>query len=201
MKKLLFIVTFLLFSRGLRSQDKDLLEQILQVNSAASSFESNLCETVIKSGEESKREGMLYFIKPDKFAAMFNDSRYMISNADRLKMNIGLFHGKFRLRKTGMMRSLSNIFLYGFQGRCVDLATENDYSIETKETDQYQQVTFNNNRRSIIGIGYRQVIYKFEKDTLKLKEIYLVDNKGTVNAYSISNVQYDVEVDPQRFEF
>ena len=185
----------------MHAQDNALLEQILQVNSAIKSFESDLCETVLKSGERSERQGKLYFVKPGQFAAMFNDGKYMITNADRLKMDIGMFHGKFKLRKGGMMRSLSNIFLYGFQGRCKDLSEENNYALETKEVDQYQQVIFTNKKRSIIGIGYKQVIYKFEKDSLKLKEIYLVDNRGTINSYTISNVKYDVTVDQKIFVF
>lgn len=99
-----------------------------------------------------------------------------------------------------MLRSLSNIFLYGFQGKCEDLAKENNYSINIDEVNGYQQVTFTNNRRRILGIGFKQVVYKFEKDSLKLREITLFDTNGTVDIYTISNVKYDVTVDSRHFD-
>ena len=46
----------------------------------------------------------------------------MIVNEKKIKMDIGIFHGTFRLRDGGRMQSLTNIFLYGFQGRIQDLA-------------------------------------------------------------------------------
>ena len=100
-----------------------------------------------------------------------------------------------------MLRSLSNIFLYGFQGRCQDLADENDFNLSIQELDQFQQVTLTNKKRILLGLGYKKVVLKFEKESLKLKEISLTDNKDTVNTYTISNVKYNVKVDPKKFEF
>ena len=200
MKKFAVLLASLLFSVVLYAQDKTILEQILQVNSAAKSFESDLRNTTIKKNKEIVQDGKLYFVRPNKFAALFTKDSYMIANANKLKIDIGMFHGSFTMRKSGMLRSLSNIFLYGFQGQCEDLAKENNYSISIKEADGYQQVTFTNNRQRIIGIGFKQVIYKFEKDSLKLREITLFDTNGTIDIYTISNVKYDVTVDSRHFD-
>lgn len=200
MKKLAILLASLLFSVVLCAQDNAVLEQILQINSAAKSFESDLRNTTIKPNKEIVQDGKLYFVRPDKFAALFAKDSYMISNANKLKIDIGMFHGSFTMRKNGMLRSLSNIFLYGFQGKCEDLAKENNYSISTKEIDGFQQVTFTNNRRRILGVGFKQIIYKFEKDSLKLREITLFDTNGTVDIYTISNVKYDVTVDSSHFD-
>ena len=199
MMKHLLLFAFLLLSVGMHAQNDNILERILQVNSSASSFESDLCNTTTKHGNTTVQNGILYFVKPDKFAALFTAESYMIANANKLKIDIGLFHGKFTMRKNGILRSLSNIFLYGFQGRCRDLAEENNYSICLKETGQCCHVTFTNNRRNILGIGFKQVIFRFEKESLKLLEIVLIDTTGTIDSYAISNVKYNVEVDPNKF--
>ena len=199
-KSTLFIVLFLL-STGLRAQDYTLLQQILEVNSAAQSFESDLRNTMHKKGQSNTQDGRLYFVKPNKFAALFYNGNYMVVNENRLKMDIGMFHGSFKLKKSGMMRSLSNIFLYGFQGRCKDLAEENDYDMEIKENGAFQQVTFTSKNQGFLGIGYKQVVFKFEKETLKLREIILYDSRDTEDSSSISNVQYNVPIDSSRFSF
>ena len=200
MKKHLFIIALMLISIGLHAQDHALLEQIRQVNSAAKSFESDLHETVVSSDSRDEYDGKLYFFKPDKFTALLSTDRYLICNADHLNINFGLFHGKFKLRR-GMLRSLCNIFLYGFQGRCQDLAEENDFNLSIQEIGQFQQVTLTNKKRILLGLGYKKVVLKFEKESLKLKEISLTDNKDTVNTYTISNVKYNVKVEPSLFEF
>ena len=199
MKKLLLVIALFLLSLGAQGQDNTLLQQILEVNSAATSFESDLRNTMHKKGQSNTQDGKLYFVKPDKFAALFFNGRYMVVNVDRLRMDIGMFHGSFKLKKNGMMRSLSNIFLYGFQGRCKDLAEENDYDMDLKEVGAFQQVTFTNKKHSLLGIGYKQVIFKFEKETLKLREIILIDNRDTEDSYSISDVQYNVKIDDKKF--
>lgn len=199
MKKLLLVIALFLLSLGAQAQDNTLLQQILEVNSAATSFESDLRNTMHKKGQSNTQDGKLYFVKPDKFAALFFNGRYMVVNVDRLRMDIGMFHGSFKLKKNGMMRSLSNIFLYGFQGRCKDLAEENDYDMDLKEVGAFQQVTFTNKKHSLLGIGYKQVIFKFEKETLKLREIILIDNRDTEDSYSISDVQYNVKIDDKKF--
>ena len=200
-KKTILILAALLCSIGLKAQDDELLEQIRLVNSGFTSFESDLFNKVDKPSKQFEQEGKLYYIKPGCFAAVFTSGRYMIANDNRLSMNIGKFHGKFRLRKSGMLRSLSNIFLYGFQGRCKDLAEENDYSVKVHETGPYYQITCTNNNRVIFGFGFKQVIFKYFKDSLKLKEIILVEDEDAKSVYTISDVKYDVKIDSKRFEF
>ena len=53
----------------------------------------------------------------------------------------------------------------------------------------------------MIGIGYKQVVFKYHADSLLLKEIVLFDFNGNQDTYTISNVQYDVPIDPKTFSF
>ena len=124
----------------------------------------------------------------------------MVVNEKKINMDIGLFNGVFRLKDGGMMQSLSNIFLYGFQGRIQDLADENGYNLSTKTEGDFHVVTGTIKKKKLIGIGYEQVVFKYFKDSLLLKEIVLYDYSGNEDIYTISNVKYDVNVDPDIFK-
>jgi outer membrane lipoprotein-sorting protein len=116
-------------------------------------------------------------------------------------MDIGIFHGTFRLRDGGRMQSLTNIFLYGFQGRIQDLANENNYSLTTKTEGGYHIVTGTTNKKRLIGIGYKQVVFKYQVNDLMLKEIVLLDYSDNKDTYTVSNVKYNVAIDKKKFQF
>ena len=201
MKKALILFTAILFALQLQAQDVALLNQIKAVNSRITSFEADLSNTMVKPSKTTSQQGKLYFVAPKEFAALFSEDSYMIVNEKKIKMDIGLFHGTFKLRDGGMMESLSNIFLYGFQGRIQDLADENNYALTTKTEGGYHIITGTVKKKKLIGIGYKQVVFKYHVDSLLLKEIVLYDYSGNVDTYTISNIKYNVTVDRQRFQF
>lgn len=200
MKKLLTLLTFTLLAFFLQAQDFNLLQRIKAAGDNVKSFESQVANNTERKGKLVRSQiGRLYSVSPNEFAALFETGRYMIVNEKHIKVDIGMFHGTFKFKEGGMMRSLSNIFLYGFQGQCQKLAEENDYSIDIK-TNEYYTVTFTNNKTNLLGISYQKVIYKFNKSGLLLKEIILFDSRGTCDTYTISNPRYNVEIDPDKFK-
>jgi outer membrane lipoprotein-sorting protein len=201
MKKLLSILAVLFLAFQLQAQDVALLNSIRATNGKIKSFEADLANTLVKPKKTVKQEGKLYFVSPYEFAAIFTTGKYMIVNEKKINMEIGLFSGTYKLRDGGMMQSLANIFLYGFQGKTQDLANENGYNLTTKTEDGYHIVTGTIKKKKLIGIGYKQVVFKYHTDSLLLKEIVLFDYSGNMDVYTISNVKYDIAVDPSRFEF
>ena len=201
MKKLILIISICLMAFQLQAQDIALLNSIKETNSKIKTFEADLANTLVKPKKTNSQQGKLYFVAPYEFAALFTTGKYMITNEKRIKMDIGLFSGTYRLRDGGMMQSLSNIFLYGFQGRIQQLADENGYSLSTKTEGDYHIVTGTIKKKKLIGIGYKTVVFIYHTDNLLLKEIVLYDYSGNVDTYTISNVKYDVPVDQNRFEF
>ena len=125
----------------------------------------------------------------------------MIVNKEKTKMDIGLFHGTFKLKEGGLMCGLSRIFLYGFQGRCQDLANENGYTLDTKTEGDCYVVTGTIKKKKLIGIGYKNVVFKYFTDSLLLKEIVVYDYSGNKDTYTISNVKYNISIDRKRFQF
>ena len=201
MKKVIILLTAVLFALQMQAQDVDLLNRIKAVNGKISSFEADLKNTLVKPKKTTTQEGTLYFVKPYEFAAMFTTGNYMIVNKEKTKMDIGLFHGTFKLKEGGMMSGLSRIFLYGFQGRCQDLANENGYNLTTKKEGDFYVVTGTIKKKKLIGIGYKQVVFKYFTDSLLLKEIVLYDYSGNKDSYVISNVKYDIPIDKKTFQF
>lgn len=200
MKKAGLILVMLAISIAVLAQGTTVIEQIRQTNGALHSFDADLTNILQKADKKNVQKGKLYFVATDRFSALFDTGKYMIVNEKQLKINIGLFHGKFKLRDGGMMRSLSNIFLYGFQGRCQDLADEENYALQVKETNTLHQVVCTSRKKSFFGIGYKTVIFNYEKNSFLLKEIVLIDTNGNIDTYAISNVKYNVAIDPKCFD-
>lgn len=200
MKKALAIMAFILIAIQLQAQDLDLLNRIKAINGQVKTFEASLTNTLIKSKKTTSQQGKLYFVAPNEFAATF-DNEYMIVNENKINMDMGMFDGTYRLRDGGILQSLCHVFLYGFQGRLQDLADENGYSLSTKTEKGYHVVTGTIIRKKLIGIGYKQVVFKYHADSLLLKEIVLCDYSGNLDIYSINSVKYDVAVDKEKFQF
>ena len=187
----------------LYGQDMDiaLLSRIKAANGAIKTFEADLDEIMVKPKKTITREGMIYFVSPKEFAALFSDGSYMIVNEKKIKMDIGSLHGTFKLRDGGMMQSIGNIFLYAFQGRVEDLFNENEFNYTTKTEDRLHIITGTITRKNFFGLGYKKVVIKYQTDDLLFKEIVLYDYSGNKDTYTISNVKYDVPVDKKTFQF
>ena len=201
MKKTIILLTAILFALQMQAQDAMLLNRIREVNGKVKSFESDLANTMVKPKKTTSQNGKLYFAKPNEFSAKFTTGNYMIVNAQKIKMDIGMFHGTFRLKEGGMMQGLSRIFLYGFQGRIQDLANENGYTVSTKTEGEFHVVTGTAKKKPLFGVGYKTVVFKYFTDSLLLKEIVLYDYSGNKDSYVISNVKYDVAIDKKTFQF
>ncbi|MCR5659072.1 MAG: hypothetical protein K6G25_07075 [Bacteroidales bacterium] len=201
MKKTIILLTAILFALQMQAQDAMLLNRIREVNGKVKSFESDLANTMVKPKKTTSQNGKLYFVSPYEFSAKFTTGNYMIVNAQKIKMDIGMFHGTFKLKDGGMMQGLSRIFLYGFQGRIQDLANENGYTISTKTEGEFHIVTGTAKKKPLFGVGYKTVVFKYFTDSLLLKEIVLYDYSGNKDSYVISNVKYDIPVDKKTFQF
>ena len=201
MKKTIILLTAILFALQMQAQDAMLLNRIRKVNGKVKSFESDLANTMVKPKKTTAQNGKLYFVSPNEFSAKFTTGNYMIVNAQKIKMDIGMFHGTFRLKEGGMMQGLSHIFLYGFQGRIQDLANENGYTLSTKTEGEFHVVTGTAKKKPLFGVGYKTVVFKYFTDSLLLKEIVLYDYSGNKDSYVISNVKYDVTIDKKMFQF
>lgn len=201
MKKAFIVITAFLLSMHLYGQDIAMLSRIKAANGTIKTFEADINETMVKPKTTINREGKIYFVSPKEFATHFSDGSCMIGNEKKIKMDIGRLHGTFKLKDGGMMRSISNIFLYAFQGRIEDLFDENGYNFTTKTEDGLHIITGTIIRKNFFGLGYKKVVIKYQTEDLLFKEIVLYDYSGNEDTYTLSNFKYDVDIDEKTFQF
>ena len=199
MKKVLVFLTVIFFSMPMRAQNLTLLDSIKNVNANVMTLEANVHNHTKKTDRTIEKDGDFYYSFSDKFSAVFKNDNYMIVNGNHIKVDIGIFHGSFRMWN-GPIRSLTRAFLYGLQGRCQDLAEENNFSLRMESDNNYHQVIFTTKKKILIGIGLKQAIFRYDINSLLLKEIVLIDYKGSIDTYTLENEKYNAKIKEGIFE-
>lgn len=185
--------------RQVDAQDALVLQRILEASHGIENVKSDLHQSRNKKGEVNERDGVFYYSATDKFAALLDDGQYMVINGDYANMDIGVFHEKVKMRR-GPIRSLSQVFLYAFQGRCAELAENNNFNLDIKTTKKFHVITMTTKKKLLIGFGLRQVVLKFSISDMLVKEISITDYRGTTNTFTLLRPQYNVSFDPSVFD-
>ena len=199
MKHALILLTITLFSLSLKAQDLDILDNIYAKGNAIFSIEARISKVLQRKDTTIVQKGDFFYVSPDKVSALFDNGNYMIINGNRMSIDIGVFHGKFKLNRNKTMRSISRIFLYGIQGRCMDFLEESGYTMETSQKDGMQIVHFTTKKKHFLGLGYRIVIFKYDLTELLLRELVLIDYNNFIDTFTISNPKYNVTINEKRF--
>ena len=198
MKKLLVLFTTILLVAQMHAQDPVLLDSIKSANAKVITLEANIHNHTKKTDKTIIKDGVFHYSFPDKFSAVFEKDTYMIVNGNHIKVDIGMFHGTFRMFN-GPIRSLTRAFLYALQGRCQDLADENNFSLRTESDEHFHTVYFTTKKKILIGIGLKQAIFRYDSKSLLLKEIVLIDYKNTIDTYTLENEKYNPKIDESVF--
>ena len=199
MKHAFALLTLTLFVLSLKAQDLGILDSIYAKGIAITSVEAHLEKELKKKDTTIVQSGKIYFVSPDKVSALFDDGNYMIINGNRMTIDIGIFHGRYKLSRNKIMRSISRIFLYGLQGRCQDFLNESGYTMETCQKDGMQIVQFTTKKKHFLGLGYRVVIFKYNLKDLLFCELVLIDYNDFVDTFVISEPKYDVTISEEKF--
>ena len=193
MKKVIVLLTTILFVLQMQAQKLPLLDSIKSANANVITLEADIHNHTKKTDKTIEKDGTFYYSFSDKFSAVFENDSYMIVNGDHIKVDIGMFHGTFRMWN-GPIRSLTRAFLYALQGRCQDLAEENNFSLRMESDNNYHQVIFTTKKKILIGIGLKQAIFRYDINNLLLKEIVLIDYKGSIDTYTLGNEKYNAKI-------
>ena len=199
MKKVFVLFTTILFAMQMQAQDLHLLDSIKSVNSKVTTLEANVHNHTKKTDKIIEKDGVMHYSNPDKFSAVFENDSYMVFNGNHIKVDIGIFHGSFRMWN-GPIRSLTRAFLYALQGRCADLAEENNFSLRIESDNSFHHVIFTTKKKILIGIGLKQAIFRYDIHTLLLKEIVLIDNKSSIDTYTLENEKRNAEIEESIFD-
>lgn len=199
MKHALILITITLFALQSQAQDSDILDGILAKGSAITSVEARLKKELKKRDTTIVQNGTFYYMSPDKVAALFDNSNHMIINGNRMSIDIGIFHGKYKLSRNKTMRSISRIFLFGIQGRCQDLREESGYTMQISQKNGFHIVQFSTKKKHFLGLGYQMVILKYSQNDLLMRELVLVDYNDNIDTFTISNPTFGVTINEEKF--
>lgn len=199
MKKALVLLTTILFALQMQAQDLTLLDSIKSANAEITTIEAIVHNHTKKTDKTIEKDGTFYYSFSDKFSAVFENDSYMIVNDNHIKVDIGIFHGTFRMWN-GPIRSLTRAFLYALQGRCQDLADENNFSLRMESDSNFHHVIFTTKKKILIGIGLKQAIFRYDVNSLLIKEIVLIDYKDTIDTYTLENEKRNVKIDESIFD-
>ncbi len=199
MKAVLVLFTTVLFAIQMQAQDFTLLDSIKSANAKITTVEANIHNHTKKTDKTIEKDGAFYYSFSDKFSAVFENDSYMIVNGNYIKVDIGMFHGSFRMWN-GPIRSLTRAFLYALQGRCQDLADENNFSLRMESDNNFHHVIFTTKKKILIGIGLKQAIFRYDLHNLIIKEIVLIDYKGSIDTYTLENEKYNTKIEESIFD-
>lgn len=85
-------------------------------------------------------------------------------------------------------------------GQCRTMAEENNYNIALTQDSQNYIVTLTTKKKKLIGIGYKETVFKYGKDNFRLKSILLIDYKDNHDLYSFENQVFDKAIDKDEFK-
>ena len=199
MKKALVLLVTILLAMQMQAQDLTLLDSIKSANAKITTIEANIHNHTKKTDRTIEKDGAFYYSFSDKFSAVFENDSYMIVNGNHIKVDIGIFHGTFRMWN-GPIRSLTRAFLYALQGRCQDLAEENNFNLRIESDNSFHHVIFTTKKKILIGIGLKQAIFRYDVNNLLLKEIVLIDYKSSIDTYTLENEKRNAEIDESIFD-
>jgi outer membrane lipoprotein-sorting protein len=199
MKAVLVLFTTVLFAMQMQAQDLTLLDSIKSANAKITTVEASIHNHTKKTDKTIEKDGAFYYSFSDKFSAVFENDSYMIVNGNYIKVDIGMFHGSFRMWN-GPIRSLTRAFLYALQGRCQDLAEENNFSLRMESDNNFHHVIFTTKKKILIGIGLKQAIFRYDLHNLIIKEIVLIDYKGSIDTYTLENEKYNTKIEESIYD-
>lgn len=199
MKKTLIILIITLISRLVLGQVDNILDSIKDKGCAIISLESHVTKHLVRTNSTQIDEGIIYYLNPDKIASYFNEGNYMIVNDNRMKINFGIFHGKFKLSRNKMIRSISHIYLFAVQGRCRELAEEGNFDMQVNVNQDFYTVQFTTKKKHFLGLGYHQISFFYNQIDFRIKRIELIDNSNTTEIFTLTDPLFDTSIDENKF--
>ena len=202
MKKYIICLAVLFVAYNLSAQTENtLFQQIEDAGTSITSMDCDLKNVYFKNNSERIKLGKFYYQADDKIGVYFECEDYIILNSNKMKTDIGIFHGTFRTDRGKLIKPLVRMLFCAIQGKCEQLAEENNYDLSIETTDEAHTATFTSRKRNFFGIGYRQVIFNYSLENKRIQSIILIDYNGNTDTYQLTNSQYGIKIDEDKFKF
>lgn len=201
MKKSLLALLFWFCAISVQAQNDSLiLQQIEAAGKSMRSMECQLHNQMTRSnGQTATKEGTVKYVATDKISAKFDNNEGICMNGNRMKIKLGIFNGTYRTDRGLLIKPISRMLMNAVTGQCVTMAEENNYYLEIADDSTAYIVTLTTKKRKFLGIGYKQAVFEYAKDSNRLKSILLIDYKDNRDLYSFENQIFDTEIEESVF--
>lgn len=201
MKKALFIIIAWFCVTSINAQqDSIIFRQIEEAGKSIQSMECHLRNTMTRPYEQVEKEGNIKYLAANQIAANFDGGEYVLMSGNKMKIKLGIFNNTFRTDRNPLIKPISRMLVNAISGQCRTIAEENNYNISLTEDTQSYLVTLTTKKKKLLGIGYKQAVFEYRKDNMRLKSILLIDYKDNHDLYSFEEQVFDQPIDENAFK-
>ncbi len=201
MKKISLIITMAIFAICANAQNEQLMQQIKDKFAAFDNYTSDFNQTKnlkgMKKGIES--QGTLYaqdnkmamiYSQPEGDFIIINDTDFAMKSRGKMR--------KHNIKEGSEMLKLRNTLIYAIQGDIQAIATETNSTIKYNETDKSYRFVVKANKPQ--KRGYKEIILNFDKETLLLNRMRMVEANDNSTVYKLKNTKTNTLIDAKVFE-
>ena len=144
-----------------------------------------------------RKEGTFYFQRPGNMLLSFNDGDYIKMTEEWFEMKTGENTTTTKISSNPMLRNLSTILSACVVGDFAQMSR--GFSIQV-QSQAKQWVLIMTPQRGKAASKISQIVLHFDRETMSLNTLKMVEKSGDYTMYGFSNKQFNVAIDSKLFK-
>lgn len=144
-----------------------------------------------------RKEGTFYFQRPGNMLLSFNDGDYIKMTEEWFEMKTGENITTTKISSNPMLRNLSTILSACVVGDFAQMIR--GFSIQV-QSQAKQWVVIMTPQRGKAASKISQIVLHFDRETMSLNTLKMVEKSGDYTMYGFSNKQFNVAIDSKLFK-
>lgn len=144
-----------------------------------------------------RKEGTFYFQRPGNMLLSFNDGDYIKMTEEWFEMKTGENTTTTKISSNPMLRNLSTILSACVVGDFAQMIR--GFSIQV-QSQAKQWVVIMTPQRGKAASKISQIVLHFDRETMSLNTLKMVEKSGDYTMYGFSNKQFNVAIDSKLFK-
>ena len=144
-----------------------------------------------------RKEGTFYFQRPGNMLLSFNDGDYIKMTEEWFEMKTGENTTTTKISSNPMLRNLSTILSACVVGDFAQMIR--GFSIQV-QSQAKQWVVIMTPQRGKAASKISQIVLHFDRETMSLNTLKMVEKSGDYTMYGFSNKQFKVSIDGKLFK-
>ena len=144
-----------------------------------------------------RKEGTFYFQRPGNMLLSFNDGDYIKMTEEWFEMKTGENATTTKISSNPMLRNLSTILSACVVGDFAQMIR--GFSIQV-QSQAKQWVVIMTPQRGKAASKISQIVLHFDRETMSLNTLKMVEKSGDYTMYGFTNKQFNVAIDGKLFK-